>query len=183
MSRTFFRLGLVCSAAIVTAMCSNSASPTAPTPANPPVATQPGPSPAPTPAPTPAPSPAPQPGAAPGRLEFYIAPNPVPWSGVPITDSAGCASVANTWYYDMVLIEVGGQQVTLQNRVDVFDGKPTNNLTNLNIVIPAYTKTQIRARWCASANVNHTAQTTFSGKDASNNDVKITSPTITMMPR
>ena len=181
MSNTFFRIGLVCSAALVTAMCSggNSTLPTAPSPANPPVATQPGP----TPAPTPAPAPQPPSGAAPGRLEFYIAPNPVPWSGVPITDSAGCASVANTWYYDMVLIEVGGQTVTLKNRVDVFDGKPTNNLSNLNIVIPAYTRTQIRARWCASANVNHVAQTTFSGTDASNNEVKVTSPSITMMPR
>ena len=102
---------------------------------------------------------------------------------MPITDSAGCSSVPNTWYYDMVLIEVGGQTVTLRNRVDVFDGKPTNNLSNLNIVIPAYSRTQIRARWCASADANHTAATTFSGTDASNNEVKVTSPVITLMKR
>jgi hypothetical protein len=81
----------------------------------------------------------------------------------------------------MVLLEVGGQDVTLRNRVDAFDGAPVNNVSNLNIVVPAYKSTTIPVRWCSTNAIQHTAQTTFSGTDASNREVKITSALVTLM--
>lgn len=169
------RIALVCSAALVTAMCSNDASPTAPTSTSTPPTTS-----APPPA-APPPSAPPPVQAAPGRLELHIAPNPVPFSGQTISGVASCANSRNTWFYDMKLLEVGGQTVTLRNRVDVFDGAPVNNLSNLNIVIPAYTSVTISARWCSQTSIQHSAQTTFSGTDASNNEVKVTSALVTLM--
>jgi hypothetical protein len=108
-------------------------------------------------------------------------PNPVPFSGQAITGVASCAGSRNTWFYDQVLLEVGGQTVTLRNRVDVFDGTPVNNLSNLSIVIPAYSSVTINSRWCSATGVQHTAQSSFSGTDASNNEVKITSALVTLM--
>jgi hypothetical protein len=177
MTITKGRLVFICSAAMVTAMCSSDSSPTSPTSTSTqPVATVP-----PTPTPTPTPTPGPPVQAAPGRLELHAAPNPVPFSGQTITGVASCANSRNTWFYDLKLIEVGGQTVTLRNRVDAFDGAPVNNLSNLNMVIPAYTSTTISVRWCSQTAIQHTAQTTFSGTDASNNEVKITSALVTLM--
>src|SRR5262245_23845171 len=117
MTMQFGRIVLVCIAAIATTMCSNDASPTAPTSSTPPTSTAP-----PTPTPPPTSQPAPPAPMAPGRLELHVAPNPVPFSGQAISGVASCANTRNTWFYDMKLLEVGGQQVTLRNRVDVFDG-------------------------------------------------------------
>ena len=118
---------------------------------------------------------------APGRLELHVAPNPVPFSGQAISGVASCASSRNTWFYDMKLLEVGGQAVTLRNRVDVFDGAPVNNINNLNMVIPAYGSVTVPVRWCSGTAIQHSSQTTFSGTDASNNEVKITSALVTLM--
>ena len=51
-----------------------------------------------------------------------ISPNPVPFSGQPITDIATCATRPNTWFYDQILKETGGVAVTVTRRVDTFDG-------------------------------------------------------------
>jgi hypothetical protein len=59
----------------------------------------------------------------------------VPFSGAPITDAAECANYANTWFYDTVLQETGGGNVTFTSRVDLFDGKTANSLTGLKIVL------------------------------------------------
>jgi hypothetical protein len=114
-------------------------------------------------------------------VELAVAPNPVPFSGQPITDSAGCAGSRNTWFYDQVLLEVGGTTVTFRNRVDAFDGRPINDLSNLNVVVPAYTSITIKSRWCSSTATEHTAQTTFAGTDANGKEVKVTSPMVRLM--
>ena len=119
--------------------------PTSPTPI-----TQPGPAPAPTPTPTPTPT---------GALNIPINPNPVPHSGVPITDAAGCVGVSSTWFYEQVLSDTGGSTITLTNRIDLFDDRETNNTGNLNVVVPANGSTTIRSRWCSSNGSAHTAQT------------------------
>lgn len=172
------RLALVCGTAVVTAMCSSSdSSPTAPTStttaqqntSQPPPATPPS-----APPPT---------QAAPGRLELHVVPNPVPFSGQPITNSSGCAGSPNTWFYDQQLLEVGGTTVTLRNRVDVFDGRPVNDISGLNIVVPAYTRVSVPSRWCSQTAVEHSAQTTFSGTDANGKEVKVTGPVVVLMRR
>lgn len=171
MSSRSLSLVLVFSATVLmNAMCSSS-SPTAPTPTPPPEAAPP---------PTPPPAPPPTPNAA-GRIEISVNPNPVPFSGQPITDAAGCAGVRNTWFYDQVIRESGGVQVTLTNRVDAFDGRPINDLNGLSLVVPANGTLTVRSRWCSSAATEHSAQTTFSGRDANGNATQATSPLVRLL--
>jgi hypothetical protein len=163
----------LCVAAAITAAlggaaaCSSSDSPTSPTP------TANGPAPQ-TPSPTPAPAP------AVGALEISVNPNPVPHSGAPITDAAGCRDVRYTWFYDQVFRETGGSTVTLTNRVDLFDERETNNVSNLNIVVSANGTNQIRSRWCSSNRSVHSAQTRWSGTDANGRSIVVMGPKVTL---
>lgn len=161
------RFALVCGVALLSAMCSSDSSPTGPTAT--PVAT-------PTPAPTP-PPPAP---VANGRVEVSVVPNPVPFSGQPITDAAGCANSKNTWFYDQVLRETGGAEVTLRTRVDRFDGAAINNLS-VSIVVPANGSVTLKSRWCSVTAAEHSAQTSFTGADANGNSVSVTGPVVPLM--
>ena len=101
-----------------------------------------------------------------GAVTITINPNPVPHSGAAITDAAGCVGVRYTWFYDQVLQETGGSTVTFTNRIDLFDDRETNNIGDLNIVVPANGSTTIRSRWCSSNRAAHTAQTRWTGTDA-----------------
>jgi hypothetical protein len=168
----------VASACVVVASgCSKT--PTSPTESGPPVATTPTPAPAPTPAPTPAPPPTPAPNPV-GAVTITVNPNPVPQSGVPITDAAGCVGVRYTWYYDQVFRETGGANVTFTNRIDLFDDRETNNTGNLNVVVTALGSNSIRSRWCSSNGGAHTAQTRWTGTDASGRPVTVLGPKVTL---
>lgn len=128
------------------------------------------------------PPPSPPPPANPtGALTVTINPNPVPHSGQPIADSAGCANVRYTWYYDQVIQETGGSPVTITNRVDLFDDRETNNVGNLSIVVPANGSTTVRSRWCSSNRAEHSSQTRFTGTDASGRAVSILGPRVRLM--
>jgi hypothetical protein len=172
-STTFLRtwsIVFVFLAVLVTTSCGGGIeSPTEPTPVTPPV-TQPTPPPAPAPNPT-------------GRVEVAINPNPVPFSGQPITDAPSCANSPNTWFYEQVLTETGGADVTITGRIDKFDGRVVNTRDDLSIAIGARGSTTLRSRWCSSQPVAHTAQTTFSGRDASGNTLTVDGPTVQLQSR
>lgn len=110
-------------------------------------------------------------------------PNPVPFSGQPITDVAGCASAPNTWFYDQILRETGGADVRITHRVDTFNDREVNNRSDLNITVPANGSTTLRTRWCSASGGPHTAQSRFSGKDASGNDISVTAPAANLLAR
>jgi hypothetical protein len=114
-------------------------------------------------------------------VTLTINPNPVPFSGQPITDSPGCAGLKNTWFYDQIFHETGGAALTLTSRVDSFDGFPVNNIGGLNVAIAAHGTATLHARWCSGNPVAHTAQTTFSGVDEKGNAVHVTTPTASLM--
>jgi len=99
-------------------------------------------------------------------VQVSVNPNPVPFSGAPITDAPECKGYAFTWFYDTVLQETGGNSVTFTSRVDNFDGKLANNLTGLNIVLGPHDTVTLRTRWCSGASTSHTAQSIFGGVDA-----------------
>jgi hypothetical protein len=111
-----------------------------------------------------------------------INPNPVPFSGQPITDIASCRDRANTWFYDQVLREVGGAAITVTERVDSFDGVVTSR-TNPSLQIAARGSTTLRTRWCSSSAAAHTAQTTFSGTDAGGRAWTLAGPTVRLAAR
>jgi hypothetical protein len=115
-------------------------------------------------------------------VEVTINPNPVPFSGQPITDVASCRDRPNTWFYDQVLREVGGVAVTVTERVDTFDGAVTSR-SNPSLQIRANGSTTLRTRWCSSSAAAHTAQTTFSGTDANGRSWSLAGPTVRLLAR
>ena len=153
---------------------------TAPVPSATPSPT-PRPSPTPTPTPVPAPN-VPAPVGTVGKVQVTISPNPVPFSGQAITDIASCATRPNTWFYDQVLKESGGVAVTITRRVDTFDGA-AGTATNPNLRIAANGSTTIRTRWCSVSAAAHTAQSTFSGTDASGNAWTIAGPVVRLLAK
>jgi hypothetical protein len=148
---------LVVVATIAATGCGSSSSPTAPSSAAPP------------------------PGAAPATVQITVNPNPVPFSGAPITDAAECANFADTWFYDQVLQEFGGNTVTFTSRIDTFDGKTANNLTGLRMVIGPHASLTLHTRWCSGAGISHAAQSIFSGVDGNGNVVSVTGPVALLM--
>ena len=116
-----------------------------------------------------------------GSVKVSINPNPVPFSGVPVTDSPGCATLPNTWFYDQVFTETSGNAVTLTSRTDFFDGFSVNIINGISIDIPAKGSTALKARWCSGNKTNHTAQSTFGGVDSHGNPVVVNTPVIKLM--
>ena len=55
-------------------------------------------------------------GSAVATVQITVNPNPVAFSGAPITDTAECANYVNTWFYDTVLQETGGGNATFTSR-------------------------------------------------------------------
>src|SRR5437773_7375349 len=102
---------VACVAAFAAASCAKATS-TAPSSSNNPVTTTPPPT---TPAST-------------ASVTITIIPNPVPFSGTPITDTPQCANYANTWFYDQVLQEYGGNDVKVTTKGDMFHDKVANNI-------------------------------------------------------
>ena len=111
-----------------------------------------------------------------------INPNPVPFSGQPITDVASCRDRANTWFYEQVLREVGGAAVTVTERVDSFDGAVTSR-SSPSLQIASNGTTTLRTRWCSMSAAAHTAQTNFSGTDSSGRRWTLTGPTVRLLAR
>ena len=165
--RSWAWLAVVACATALAIGCNNS--PTAPDSDDPPpvVTNPPPPSPGPGPTPT-------------GAVTIALNPDPVPHSGQPITDAAGCANVRYTWFYEQVFRETGGSQVTFTNRIDLFDERETNNVS-ANIVVPANGSFTIRSRWCSSDRREHSAQTRWTGTDAAGRAIVVLGPRARLM--
>lgn len=116
-----------------------------------------------------------------GRVTVAVNPNPVPFSGKPITDVASCEKRNNTWYYEQTLEESGGVGVTFHSQQDWFDGFLVNDFTGLKIQVPANGKITTNPRWCSSTNSKHTAQSTFTGVDGNGNAVSVKGPMVNLM--
>ena len=167
-SFTHVRLMLAATALTLAAAACSDGTPTSPTPSATPPPTASGPPP-PTSAP---PSPV-------GAITVQVNPNPVPHSGARIPDAPGCANVQFTWFYDQIISETGGSTVTLTNRIDLFDDRETNNRA-VNVVVPANGSTTIPTRWCSSNRATHSAQTRWTGTDASGRTVTVLGPRVTL---
>ena len=157
--------------AILASGCAKSTTSPSPTPSSPP---------APTPTPTPAPTPAPTPVPLTAKVDITINPNPVAFSGQPITDAASCAGSPNTWFYQQIFKEDGGVTATVTSRIDRFDGRIVNNVSNLNLVIVAMGAMTIQSRWCSSQAVAHTAQSSFGGTDANGHTFSVDGPVVNL---
>jgi hypothetical protein len=113
-----------------------------------------------------------------GSIVVSINPDPVPYSGTPITDTPECSDLKHTWFYDQIFEETAGVGVTFTGRVDSFDGWVVNDLSGLSIVVPAKGTLTLHARWCSGNAIDHTARSTFTGVDERGGAVSVTTPTI-----
>jgi hypothetical protein len=116
-----------------------------------------------------------------GALTVTVSPNPVPFSGKPITDIAGCNNRNNTWYYQQTIQETNGSTVTINDEIDMFDGFVVNNLTGLKMVVGARTSMTLNPKWCSSESKAHTAQSMFGGVDANGTSVTVNGPLVNLM--
>jgi hypothetical protein len=129
-------------------------------------------------APSPAPI-APSEPSGPGALSVSISPNPVPWSDAPVPN----CSLANRWHYEQTLTNTGGTRITISDRADFFDGVQVSTRSGLGIVLAPGQGTTITTSWCSANNIEHRAQTNFSGSDDSGNRITFTGTTVRLQPR
>jgi hypothetical protein len=122
-------------------------------------------------------TPSPEPGG-PGALSVSISPNPVPWSDDPV---ANC-SLANRWHYEQTLTNTGGTGITISDRADFFDGVQVSTRSGLGIVLAPGQNTTIATSWCSANNIEHRAQTNFSGSDDAGNRITFTGTTGRLQP-
>jgi hypothetical protein len=115
-------------------------------------------------------------------VTLEVRPNPVPFSGAPITDAASCAGSSNTWFYDQTFTETAGVAVHFTARTDAFDGRVTNNGT-ADVSVPAKGTATIKSRWCSAASVSHTAKTTWTGTDANGHTIVATGGDVQLRSR
>ena len=133
--------------------------------------------------PAPSPSPGPSPSNGPGRLEVTIDPNPVPWSGQPISGS-GCDNVPNTWFYTQVLRNAGGSTIVVSDRTNFFNGRETSKQTNVGITLERGASQSVTTRWCSSSPGPHTAQTNWGSTDLASGAVQnLNGPSVTLRAR
>jgi hypothetical protein len=150
------------------------------------------PAPAPdAPAPTPGPGgntgswpPGPPPTAAPGvpvptppsthmRVSIKVTPEPVLYSGQPISDVASCRTLPHTWFYDVTLHGETGVKVSFAERENFFDGRFTSKSGGFEL--PPNGTVVLHVRWCSGYPRFHYAQHRFKGTDEQGDKVEIMS--------
>ena len=155
-----------------------------------------------TPAPPPPPGPGgntgswppgPPPTAAPGvpvptppsthpRVSIKIDPEPVTYSGRPITDVASCRILPHTWFYDVYLHGETGVTVTFSERENFFDGRFTSR-SGQTITLGPNGTVVLHVRWCSGYPKFHYTQHRFKGKDEYGEAVTISSPWVRLYAR
>jgi len=160
----------------------------------------PAPAPAPTPppaAPAPLPgsgswSPGPPPPAQPGvpvptppsthmRVSIKINPEPVPYSGQPITDVSSCRDLKHTWVYEQIVHAETGIGITIQVRENFFDGRFVNRNTE-KIWIRGNGTAVLKTRWCSGYKVFHYTQTRMKFTDDEGGQFEVSGPWVRLNP-
>jgi hypothetical protein len=89
-----------------------------------------------------------------------VNPEPVPHSGVPITDTRSCRDLKHTWYYEQTVQALTPVGITIQIRENFFDGRFVNRNTE-KIWIPGGGSVVLKTRWCSGYGRFHYVQTRF----------------------
>jgi hypothetical protein len=111
-----------------------------------------------------------------------VSPNPVPFSGAPITNAPVCAGISNTWFYSQTLVETGGVDVTITSVIDRIDGVVVNDVRGSS-ALRALGGLTYEYRWCFTESVSRSIQSTFSGMDANGRAVTVAGPVVVLQPR
>lgn len=110
-----------------------------------------------------------------------VVPNPVPFSGSPISHPR-CVNSRNTWAYLVTLTETAGVAARFDRVVDRFNAVIANDLQQ-TYHVSARGSTNIQYSWCSDASPPHLVETTLSGVDANGNSISTTVPPVTLLGR
>ena len=134
----------------------------------------------PGPPPTAAPGvPVPTPPSTHPRVSIKIDPEPVMYSGAPITDVASCRDLPHTWFYDQYIHGETGVQVVFSERENFLDGRFTSR-NGQTITLGGNGTVILHTRWCSGYPKFHYAQTRFKGSDEYGEKVEISGPWVRM---
>jgi hypothetical protein len=111
----------------------------------------------------------------PAVVQRTVTPNPVPFSGEPITFFPQCVGVPNTWFYDDLLTNDSSVLVTITRIVDRLDGVVTKDIT-VSSPMPPGTSRITNYQWCSASPGQHLVDTTYTIVDANSQLVTIKGP-------
>ena len=115
-------------------------------------------------------------------MSIRIDPDPVPYSGRPITDVSSCRILEHTWFYIQVIHNNTGRRVTFTERENFFDGRFTSkNGSTINLE-PNGT-VRLDTKWCSGYGTFHYAQTRFKGRTEDGEQITLSGPWVRLMPR
>jgi hypothetical protein len=123
--------------------------------------------------------PVPTPPGGSSIIQIKIEPDPVRYSGRPITDVAGCRILAHTWFYTQIVHNTTGKEVTLNLRENFFDGRFTSKNEAL-INLERNGTARIETRWCSGYPTQHYAQTRYSGRTSDGEKITISGPWVVL---
>ena len=135
----------------------------------------PGPPPRPSPG-----APVPEPPSTHFRVLLKVDPEPVPYSGRPVTDTTACRDLPHTWYYDQHLHAETGIGVTFTERENFFDGRFVSR-NSQTIQLQGNGTVILRTRWCSGHAKFHYAQTRFKGRDENGEPITISGPWVRLL--
>ena len=122
-------------------------------------------------------------------LTITVSPNPVPFSGQPVTFSA-CVGIPNTWFYNEVFTESGGILVTLNSAIATYANGRTQTITftapagnPYAYTVPANGTLSVSWPSCFPTMSGNTVQHTYSGTDFNNLPVTVTGPIVMFAPK
>ena len=115
------------------------------------------------------------------RVRITIDPEPVPYSGQPITDVASCRDLKHTWFYDQTVHAETGIGITIQIRENFFDGRFVNRNSD-KIWIKGNGTAVLKVRWCSGYKVFHYTQTRFKFTDDEGGQFEVNGPWVRLQP-
>ena len=109
-----------------------------------------------------------------------VDPEPVPYSGRPITDAAGCKILPHTWYYDQYIHAETGVPVTFTERENFLDGRFVSKST-ASFTLAGNGTVILHTRWCSGYAKAHYAQSRFKGRDEYGEAITISGPWVRLL--
>jgi hypothetical protein len=120
--------------------------------------------------------PVPTPPSTHPRVTIKVNPEPVLYSGQPITDTPACRNLPHTWFYDVHLHGETGIRVNFSERDNFFEGRFVGRSGGFELA-PNGTVV-LHVRWCSGYPKFHYTQHRFKGTDEYGEKVEISSPWI-----
>jgi hypothetical protein len=108
-------------------------------------------------------------------------PEPVQYSGRPITDVTACRILPHTWFYKQIVSNNTGRRVVVTERENFFDGRFTSK--SGGFTLEPNGSITLETRWCSGYPTFHYAQTRFKARDEDGNPLTLSGPWVRLQPK